>query len=291
MKKFIIILSYSFLFFFLTSKSLIAQDDYQVKHVETMPIIDGDSSDSQWKGIPEFKVQDIVAKHELYFSAVHDGENIAIKIRYPDKTENREHKTLVWSENESIYKTGPKREDTIVLKWPLNLLNENIRLDSNEPYQADIWYWKSFRTDPVGFADDKHQIYSKVPNKKATRLRSQDGSLFFLQRKGDAGKSTYKTKIILEKTADEVPKYDHQEPTGSRSDIKAKGTWTEGYWTIELQRKLITGHSDDVQLDKNNQAVVGLSRFEIAGRKPDMAIEEPLFGSGEIGQLIRLSFE
>lgn len=280
-----------FLLALMCSNSVFAQVSYPVKLVKAMPIIDGDGADTQWNEISEVKVKDVVANHDLFFSAVHDGENIAIRIRFPDATENREHKTLVWNEAESIYKTGPKREDTMVMKWPVNRLNENITLDSNQPYQADIWYWKSFRTDPLGYADDKHQIYSKAPNKKATKLRAKDGTLFFLQRKGDAGSSTYKTRIILEKTNNEVAKYDHRQPSGSRADIKAKGGWKDGFWTVEFLRKLKTGNGDDIQLEINQQALVGLSRYEIAGRKPDNTIDEPLFGSGEIGKLIRLSFE
>ena len=52
MNKCIRVFNYSFLLF-LISKTLFAQVNYQVKHVESMPIIDGISSDLQWKGTSE----------------------------------------------------------------------------------------------------------------------------------------------------------------------------------------------------------------------------------------------
>jgi Ethylbenzene dehydrogenase/Carbohydrate family 9 binding domain-like len=35
----------------------------------------------------------------------------------------------------------------------------------------------------------------------------------------------------------------------SYNDVKAKGVWLNGVWTVELMRKLNTGHNDDVQFD------------------------------------------
>ncbi|MCU7836949.1 MAG: hypothetical protein KZQ83_17065 [gamma proteobacterium symbiont of Taylorina sp.] len=283
-----------FLFFTVSlalSGIVYAQIPYAVKKVESMPVIDGQDIDIQWQGVQEIKLLDTVANHELFFSAVHNGKSIAIKIRYPDLTENREHKTLVWNETDSMYQTGSKREDTIVLKWPMNKLIKDYRVDSNQPYHADVWYWKAFRTDPLGYADDKYQRYSKVPIKKATRLRSKDGSVFFLQRIGDKGKSAYKNKFTLNHSGNEVAKYEHQKPTGSRSDIKAKGRWDDGFWTIELLRLLDTGNADDISLSVDETYILGLSRYEIAGRKPKKSIEIPLFGSGEVGESINLSFQ
>jgi hypothetical protein len=273
------------------SAALSAETSYLVKHVDSMPVIDGDGSDEQWTKATDIQVIDVIANHEIHFAAIHDGESIAIRIQYPDQTENRDHKALIWNDSKGMYETGPSREDTVVLKWPINPMYKDIRLNSNEPYQADIWYWKSFRTDPVGFADDKIQIYSKIPNKKATRLRSQDGSLFFLQRRGDSGSSSYQTRVLLDKEDPQQAKYDHRQPSGSRADIRAKGQWKDGVWTVELLRKLDTGNDDDVRLGTEHSSLLGLSRYEIAGRKPDPSIQEPNFGSGEVGALIEISIE
>lgn len=279
------------LLFLLYSCNVWAELNYEVKHINSLPVIDGMGTDDQWQLAQQLELTDVVADHEMYFSALHDGESIAIKVHFPDATENREHKTLVWDDTSSIYKSSSKREDTFVLKWSISPLTKDLTLKSDEPYHADIWYWKSFRTDPLGYADDKYQIYSKVPNKKAKRLRSKDGSLFFLQRRGDSGKSAYKNRILINKESNEEAKYSHKKPEGSRADVKAKGVWQDGYWTIEFQRKLDTGNSDDINLVVGNSMLLGLSRYEIAGRKPDQNLEIPYFGSGEISQLINVLLE
>lgn len=39
-------------------------------------------------------------------------------------------------------------------------------------------------------------------------------------------------------------------PSGpSWNDIAARGEWRNGLWTVELSRKLNTGHNEDVQFD------------------------------------------
>ena len=91
--------------------------------------------------------------------------------------------------------------------------------------------------------------------------------------------------------ADTIPMFDYQPPTGSRSDVRAKGTWKDNEWIVEFQRALQTGNNDDVQLNIKKTYLFGISRFEIAGRLPSPDIDEPLFGSGDVEQIITLSFE
>lgn len=44
-----------------------------------------------------------------------------------------------------------------------------------------------------------------------------------------------------------MPKYIVQEHiTGSVADVRAKGAWKDGFWTLETRRKFDTGHGDDV---------------------------------------------
>lgn len=38
---------------------------------------------------------------------------------------------------------------------------------------------------------------------------------------------------------------------GSRDDIKGKGFWKDGRWTVEFARKLVTGHDDDISFKVN----------------------------------------
>lgn len=47
-----------------------------------------------------------------------------------------------------------------------------------------------------------------------------------------------------------IPGYILSQPAGpSWNDIAARGTWLGDVWTVEMARKLVTGHADDVQFD------------------------------------------
>jgi len=41
---------------------------------------------------------------------------------------------------------------------------------------------------------------------------------------------------------------------GSRADVREAATWSNGVWTAEYQRKLVTGNPDDVQFDDLNKS-------------------------------------
>lgn len=86
-----------------------------------------------------------------------------------------------------------------------------------------------------------------------------------------------------------MPKYGFQSPTGSRADVKAKGYWNNGRWTIEFARKLNTNNMDDILLEKKGKDYsFATSITEIAGRKPEHDSDNPMFGAGEVGELINI---
>jgi hypothetical protein len=247
--------------------------------------------DEAWSKARPLVTHDPIAGIDITLRAVHTAEEIHFLVEYPDATENREHKTLVWDAATGTYQTGPAREDTLVLKWSLEPFPVDLTLLSDDPYQADVWYWKAHRTDPVGFADDKIQVYSDGELPESARLISRSGRAFYLTRNGDEGQSAYRPLVYDAHGKDEMLKYENRQPSGSRADIRAKGRWSDGKWTIELTRRLDTGHPDDVQFDTSQRYQFGVSRFEIAGRKPESGTDEPKFGCGEITEPLWLHFD
>lgn len=71
---------------------------------------------------------------------------------------------------------------------------------------------------------------------------------------------------------------------GSRNDVSGKGTWQDGWWTVEFKRKLDTGHADDVRFavgkGKTNYYVFGtaLSNQTLSGHTPSKPIALALGG-------------
>ncbi len=261
------------------------------KRIDKAPVVDGQGNDPSWADAPQVTLHDPVAKIDIALKAVHTGEEVFILTTFPDATENRDHKTMIWDDATKVYRTGPRREDTVVLKWSMATNLVDLTLSSNEPYKADIWYWKANRTDHAGYADDKFQTYSNRRLGKAKKMLSKSGKVFYLLRSGDEGDAAYSVSVIPDFQGPETPRFSYRAPSGSRADIRAKGFWRDGRWTVEFGRKMFTGHADDIQFEIGGSYRFGVSRFEIAGRKPDPRLDEPLFGSGEIDEVLTLSFE
>jgi hypothetical protein len=254
------------------------------------PVIDGDASDPAWSRAKAVTTRDRIAGMEISLRSVHTDDEVFFLVEFPDPTESRAHKTLIWDEAAERYRSGPQREDTFVFKWSMEPYPVDLSISANKPYRADVWYWKAHRTDPLGYADDKIQMYGITDLKHAKRVISKDGRRFYLFRTGDEGEAAYQSVIAAEYTEPQVSKFRYQQPRGSRADVRAKGSWRNGVWTIEFRRKLRTGHDDDVQFEKSQSYRFGVSRYEIAGRKSDPRTEQPNHGAGEIGEHLTLVF-
>jgi hypothetical protein len=97
---------------------------------------------------------------------------------------------------------------------------------------------------------------------------------------------------LLDYQGDMVRRFTTRTPQSSRADIKAKGVWADGRWTIEFARALDTGAQDDVIFnDLHKQYGFGVSRYEIAGRPVEQDADQPLFGSGDITEALNLRFK
>lgn len=269
-----------------------AMGDQNINAVEVdrAPVIDGRADDPAWMEAPVITTSDTIAGIEISLKAVHTSDELFILATFPDDTENRDHKLLVWDEKADAYHIGLKREDVVVLKWSMEPYPVDLSLNGDQPYKADIWYWKASRTDHAGYADDKMQNYCMTQKTNAKRLISRGGRTFYLTRSGDEGEPAYRAAVYEKYLEDELPMYAFQTPQGSRADVRAKGHWQNGMWTVEFRRKLSTGNIDDVQFDPSLVYQFGISRFEIAGRTKDPEIEQPNFGAGDVTENLYLQF-
>lgn len=88
-----------------------------------------------------------------------------------------------------------------------------------------------------------------APRPQAKKYETPRGAIY-IDRPEDSGRST---TMSQPKPADfiatSVFQYSAQLATESAADIRAKGEWAKGRWTVEMERRLNTGHSDDVRFD------------------------------------------
>lgn len=289
MKRIVFSLLIWFLVFGMTS-SLSAEQRLLAIPVAESPHIDGLPSDPAWQNAPVITTLDKANDLPIKIQALYNSTDIFFLISFPDPSESRTHKSWFWDKGRRIYTVGNDREDIFVFKWNLESIPVDISLYADGPYRADIWFWKACRTDGISFADDKIHEYSSTENRNATKMVSRSGKTMYLLRSGDEGKSAYKIDLISEYQGDILPRYILRQPTGSRSDVRAKGVWQNGKWTIELGRKLVTANRDDIQFTPERKYLFGVSRYEIAARGQNMKLSEPLYGTGDINETLWLEF-
>lgn len=272
-----------------------AQDEAPLRElvatrVETLPPLDQPNHEA-WRNATPRTTRDELAGIDIVLRALHDGQRVSIRADFDDPDENRLHRRLVWDETKGVYVDGPEREDVLTIKWNMSSHESGLTLAEDTPYVADIWFWKARRTDHAGYADDKLHTFTTTPERGAKSMLSKDGATFYLLRKGDAGSPAYHTLLHPGFVGERADKFFFTPPEGSRADVRAKGTWREGRWTVIFQRALQTGHDDDVAMTLDGAHRFGVSRFEIAGREQDPTTHEPRFGSGDVGELFLLTFQ
>ena len=255
-----------------------------------VPLVDGLETEDAWKNVEAVTTFDPIAQVEITIKSVYTDTTLYFLVSFPDKDESRRHKSWTWDKEKKRYDEGPDREDVFVFKWKLSDSTKDLSIFSDEAYEADIWFWKAERTDPQGFADDKIQRLFNYQTKNSFEVLSKSGNKMYIQRQGDSGRSSYKSKILVDYEGDVIQRFESRQPESSRADIKAKGAWKDGRWTIEFARALVTGNGDDVNFHTLDKPYgFGVSRHEIAGRLPDDS-EQPLYGSGDITEMLTLEF-
>ncbi|MEG3638153.1 ethylbenzene dehydrogenase-related protein [Magnetococcus sp. PR-3] len=280
-----------FLMLFLAPLPMVyADQQLQAVFTQHAPIIDGSALDPSWQHAPMVTTQDAVAHIPLQLKALYNKDRVFFLVRFPDATENRLHKNLIWNAKEKRYKSGPKREDTFVFKWSMDALPKPLSLSKGIHHKADIWYWKADRTDHAGRADDKQHFYSVEPLPRAQIIMDEKGQTRYLRRRGDKGEAAYQIVTVPAYQGDEIRGIIHKIPLGSRADVIAKGQWKDGFWTVEFARQLQTGHSDDLNFSTDLYYHFGVSRYEIAGRARNVQLEIPDYGSGDVGEVLTLRF-
>lgn len=248
------------------------------------PVVDGIDNDPAWEKAEAVVSHSRTAKKDVTIKTLRTRDMIYFLVKYPDKNESRVQKNLHWNKELGLYELGPEREDCFVFKWNMGKEMVDLSVYSDTEYETDIWFWKACRTDPAGYADDKRQILSRKPSKKSKEIKCDSGKSMYLSRVSDTGKSAYSRNIPIEYKGDVVGQYTCRKPVGSRGDVKARGNWKEGVWTIEFSRALDTGNKDDVQFLAGNNYQFGIAISEIAGKAPNTKAQQPLYGADDTSE-------
>lgn len=241
--------------------------------VEKAPAIDGDANDDAWKKAKPLEITvkrvmepDRGKSTRVWLRSVHTDTHIYFLAVWEDEAENVTHRTWVWNAEKKVYEDGGDREDMFSLAFEhTGEFNPNMLAGVESVW--DMWHWKAARTNPQGYAMDKTHRYSKEkPAGRANEHTTTNGGKIWIARPEDSGDSV--EKQIAAPTAfqsDRVPRYSAGIPSGSAADVKAKGRWASGRWTLELARPLSTANADDTQFDTKRSYRMGVATFDKTG--------------------------
>jgi len=241
--------------------------------VTEVPTLDGKGDDSAWSKAAPLKLlaRRVLPPHagavtEAELRAVYTDTEIYLLARWRDATEDVSHKTWIWNPQSKAYEEGKDREDMFA-----------VAFEHTGPFTADmlsggdatwdVWHWKAFRTNPQGYAMDKtHRYFSSAPSIKAKEHKARDGSSVWIARPEDQGSSAEKARAApADFQGERVAQYVPTTPAGSAADIRAKGVWADGWWTLELARKLDTRHDDDTAFSPPTTYRLGVAAFDRTG--------------------------
>jgi hypothetical protein len=199
---------------------------------------------------------------------------------------NEDRLGVVWEINR-IDKFATKGCTVLCHNEPKNS-EEWFYATSSPKEKADLWHWKSVRSNPVGFTEDGYVIAN--PSKKPEEGRKRDADS---GTKAKSNKTKDKTKpaymqapsrapsipgslLVKEaveitdhsafKEGDKIPGYMLNTGwKGSFGDIRTQGVWENGKWTVMMQRKLKTGNDDDAQFNTRKTYPFAIAVFDNSG--------------------------
>ncbi len=242
--------------------------------VAQAPSVDGQATDAAWDRARPLRVMARVVWPEpgasttpVVIKSVHTATRIYLLVRWQDDTKDDVfHKPWVWRAAKKGYEEGPEREDMLAVAFEHSGIFSGDML-SGEPATWDVWHWKATRTNPQGHAMDKSHRYTlEKPPGKAKAYTARNGKTIWIARPEDVG-DTLETKQPAPKDyqGDRVPQYLPGTPSGSAADVRAKGVWANGWWTLELERRLDTGHPDDTPFDPARTYRMAVSTHDRTG--------------------------
>jgi hypothetical protein len=238
------------------------------------PFLDGKADDEAWSAATPVQ---LVSKGvfpankdkstAVVVRSVHTDTHVYLVIRWKDETkDDQAQKPWTWDAGKNAYVEGPEREDALAVAFELTgTFNPDMLAGVESMW--DVWHWKASRTNPQGYAMDRSHRYSKEQwQGKGKSHKDRSGESIWIARPEDAGDTVeMKQAAPATKGADKVPQYLPGTPSGSAADVKAKGGWTDGWWTLELERKLDTGYPDDTKFSIGQTYKMAISTHDRTG--------------------------
>ena len=142
-------------------------------------------------------------------------------------------------------------------------------------HQTDLWLWRAFWSDISGYGSGQFLVASTQPLRRANSHVNEAGKQVWIQNRPDNGRRAWAPEVppAGQNLGDMIPSYVAAKPQGSAGDIRAKGTWVNGRWTVEMARALDTGNPDDAPIPSSGKIMVSFALYDRADKSNHTASE------------------
>jgi hypothetical protein len=173
-------------------------------------------------------------------------------VRWPDRKQDIDYKRWVWKSKK--YKRRQEMDDRFAVRFFMDG-DFDACMMAEKSYKSDVWLWSSGRSNLAGYANDMWQIITTDMIEDAAEYKGPTGQIIYIKKYYDAGNPVYENNKPNRKkfAGDKLPGIRvTTNPSGSVTDVRAKGVWKDGFWNLEMMRRLNTNNPDDVtfQSDK-----------------------------------------
>lgn len=232
--------------------------------VTSPPVLDG-QVDAAWSKAVALNVtvREAIggtAPRTVTLRAVHTDDSLYVLAQWADATRSDMRDPFVWNSARSAYARSTLADDQFALEFPLEGQFSTSMLPDDGGYVADVWHWKAGRSNLGGWVDDKRHVVSMTPVDGAVPYQFGGRKTVHIARPMDDGKPSY---VALPeptvRTADVVASYVTQQPDGSQADVRGKGLHDGKAWTLEMGRKLDTGHKDDAAIPRGGEILSAIA--------------------------------
>jgi hypothetical protein len=185
-----------------------------------------------------------------------------------------------WEFDGTNWTKGPGDEDRIMFIWDIGLSGDDrascqafchgSQMHTNVGF-VDVWHWKSARTNPVGFLDDKYwdTVDRQSDSGTKTYVDNTNGTQPTHMASGDPNANVdflaidaaalaafdpfqaIATHTVAEAVAFDanagftagatIPFYLLRPAAGDRGSVETAGTWDNGVWTVEFRKPYAAG--------------------------------------------------
>jgi hypothetical protein len=220
----------------------------------------------------------------------------------------------------STFGEGDVRKYTLNTRTELDDTGGWDKVKSEEDLKAlleageflDMIMWRASRGGPLGYSDDGHILGYRMSDEGRGAFRSAGPGEFMFNEAETGYRALTEAQLLarpdLYRLHEEdavavtedvefeagalLPRRLLREPQGSRADVLMNSRWEDGRWTLEMRRRLDTGHVDDKALEPGRVYNIGMAIFDdnVSNRRHQIS-EVVTLGIGTPADIVAVPLE